>query len=113
VALVLAPFVGRAALVEVLGRDLLADEAQLAGFEELVGTRGVKPFECVGEPDECRVAVRMLAADPQWADAPVVRALAAQLAGVDVPSAGEVLALAVAPDFPARFEEPLRAALRA
>jgi hypothetical protein len=79
VFLAMAPFVDRAALVGVVGRDLLADPAQLGGFRELVGLVGAKPFECVGEVDECRWAVARLAASPEWADAPVVARLAGEL----------------------------------
>jgi hypothetical protein len=84
VFLALAPFVERAALVAVVGRDLLADPAQLDGFRQLVGLLGTKPFECVGEVDECRWAAAHLAATPEWADAPVVAALAGELRRIGV-----------------------------
>jgi hypothetical protein len=113
VYLILAPYLGPEALREVFGADLLADEAQLPGFRELAGIGAVKPFECVGEQDESRAAVRMLAADPRWARRPVVRALAEALDGTPTPAAEELLALAPTPGYPARFEEALRAALGA
>lgn len=72
VFLCLAPFLSRAALLDVFGgRDVLADEAQLTGFLELLGVDGLlKPFECVGEPDECRVALALLREHADWRDHP-------------------------------------------
>ncbi|WP_237466639.1 hypothetical protein [Leucobacter chromiireducens] len=66
--LMLAPFLTRQALLDIFsGRDLFADEAQYQGFLELFGTDGlVKPFECVGEPDECRVALSLLRDHDDW-----------------------------------------------
>lgn len=72
VFLCLAPFLSRAALLDVFGgRDVLADETQLTGFLELLGVDGLlKPFECVGEPDECRVALELLREHADWCDHP-------------------------------------------
>lgn len=78
VFLALAPFLDRRTLTSIFGADLLADLAQLPGYRELAGLAGHKPFECVGEIEESRVAVRMLA-DSAWADAPVVAALVREL----------------------------------
>ena len=62
VFLALAPFLERAALTAVFGRDLLDDPAQEAGFRAILGIDAEKPFECVGEADEARAALRALAA---------------------------------------------------
>ena len=72
VFLVLAPFLSRKELLEIFGgRDLFADESQLTGFLELLGADGLlKPFECVGEPDECRVALALLREHDDWAGHP-------------------------------------------
>jgi hypothetical protein len=75
VFLAMAPAMSRERITHIFGKDLLADSAQVPGFEELLGIDAHKPFECVGEVEESVVALGMLAADPQWADAPVVRAL--------------------------------------
>lgn len=72
VFLILAPFLSRDALLQIFaGRDLFADEQQTEGFLELLGVDGLfKPFECVGEPDECRVALDMLRDRDDWAGHP-------------------------------------------
>jgi UDP-N-acetyl-alpha-D-muramoyl-L-alanyl-L-glutamate epimerase len=48
-------------LERIFGRNLLGDAAQAAGFAELTGDRGHKPFECVGERAESAAAMRLLA----------------------------------------------------
>jgi UDP-N-acetyl-alpha-D-muramoyl-L-alanyl-L-glutamate epimerase len=85
VFLALAPFAGRDAVIGVLGADLLDDPAQERGFREILGLDAQKPFECVGEVGEARAALRVLAADPAWARARVVAALADAVGG---PEAG-------------------------
>lgn len=75
VFLILAPFLSRDELLRIFGgRDLLADPRQTKGFSELLGADGLlKPFECVGEPDECRVALTLLREHPDWQDHPVLQ----------------------------------------
>ena len=70
VFLMLAPFITRDALLEIFsGRDLLRDPAQREGFLELFNIDGrMKPFECVGEPNECLAALHLIGQDPEWAD---------------------------------------------
>lgn len=75
----LAPFMDTARLVGIVGHNLLDDPAQLLGYRELVGLADHKPFECVGEVTEARVAVAMLAEDSRWRDAAVVADLTARL----------------------------------
>lgn len=81
VYLALAPFLDRQALIEIFGRDLLDDPAQIAGVAALTGAVGAKPFECVGEIEESRAALLTLAARPEWSGRVVVRELAPQLGG--------------------------------
>ncbi len=50
--LVLAPFLDRDKVVRIIDHDLLADPAQLGGFEALLGLEADKPLECVGEVEE-------------------------------------------------------------
>lgn len=75
VFLSMAPFMAPADLVAVFGRDLLDDTAQIAGFTALVDPNA-KPFDCVGEIDEARVAFQLLGEEPAWRDHAVVRAIA-------------------------------------
>lgn len=52
--LILSPFLSRAELTRIFGKDLLADASLRPVFEELNGTSAVKPFECVGTIEEVR-----------------------------------------------------------
>ena len=79
VFLVMAPFSEPAHLREIFGHDMLDDDSQFDGFALLTASGGLKPFECVGEEEESRAAMRMLAADPRWRDHRVVRRLTAEV----------------------------------
>jgi hypothetical protein len=74
VALMLAPFMERADLAAIFGRDLFEDPDQIDGFAALM-SREDKPFECVGERRESAAALRILSDRPAWRDTPVVAAL--------------------------------------
>jgi UDP-N-acetyl-alpha-D-muramoyl-L-alanyl-L-glutamate epimerase len=75
VYLALATSLPREQLLEVWGTELFSDSPR-EGFEALLGLTEWKPFECVGESGECRVALAMLTESPQWSEHPVVQALA-------------------------------------
>ncbi|GLY07445.1 hypothetical protein Acsp01_78240 [Actinoplanes sp. NBRC 101535] len=72
VFLAMAPHMTRERLAHIFGTDLFADPAQVPGFLELLGVDAHKPFECVGEAEECLVALSLLTDD-----APVLVALRA------------------------------------
>ncbi len=60
VFLVFSPFVPKAKLIDLFGGRNLFESSQLAQtYQELLGLTGHKPFECVGEIQECRQAVVM------------------------------------------------------
>ncbi len=66
VFLCLAPFIAKQELLAVFKKDLLEDQSLLGLFESLLGIQGVKPFECVGEEQECRLALKLLSVHPDW-----------------------------------------------
>lgn len=82
VFLCLAPFLDPERMRAIFGADLLADTARQAGFESLLELDGHRPFECVGEADEARAAVQLLAAHPAWRGHAGVAALSRRLAGL-------------------------------
>lgn len=90
VFLALAPFLSPQRLVDIFGRNLLDDPEQAEGFRALLALDRAKPFECVGEAVEARAALAALAADPAWAGAPVVTALAPELRGLEVPPVADL-----------------------
>ncbi|MFP4468781.1 MAG: hypothetical protein ACLFN2_07420, partial [Bacteroidales bacterium] len=55
--IILSPFLTQHELMRIFGKDLFADEDLIGILEELSGTTGVKPFECVGTIDEVNMAL--------------------------------------------------------
>jgi hypothetical protein len=94
VDLILAPFMPAADLATVFrGREPLDEPDLLPRFETLVDTSGgLKPWECVGDVDECRAAVALAARRTDRSGNPVLRALVERL-GDRLPSDRAVDAL--------------------
>ncbi len=90
-ALSLALFLGPGEVIGIMATDLLDDSGQEEGFRELCALGRDKPFECVGEMGESRAALAALAKKPEWKDKAVVRKLAPELAGLEVPSLESLL----------------------
>jgi hypothetical protein len=113
VDLILSPFVDRTALAGVFGsREPLDDPARLDAFRTLIGTSAdVKPFECVGDVQECRAAVLLAAARPDRAGSPVLAELRDEIAGV-VPTAAVDVDALLAPLSEHFVPEPYASALR-
>lgn len=116
VFLALAPFLSRPLLVSIFGRDLLADDAQVDGYRELIGLAGVKPFECVGEIEESQVALALVGVRGQWDDAGPVRRLIAELRSAGLEPGERQVAAAFTPspehELPPHAVVALDAALR-
>ena len=94
-ALALAPFMTPEQLIEIQDGDVLNDESQLSGYQEICGLGEDKPFECVGSVSESRAAMKVLTSHPQWAGKAVVKELARE---PDIQQAGD---LQLQPDFAA------------
>lgn len=54
---ILSPFLYKDKLVNIFGEDLFEKESLLNTFEELIGYKETKPFECVGTIDEVRYSL--------------------------------------------------------
>jgi len=55
----LSAFLPKASVLDIFGKNLYADEALLPTFKMLLGHEGFKPFECVGTPEEMKVAMML------------------------------------------------------
>ncbi len=62
----LAPYVEKPELLKIFGHNLLDDDSQKQGFAELLGYEGFKPFECVGEIQESRLAFDLIKHKSNW-----------------------------------------------
>jgi hypothetical protein len=95
--LILSPFVPRDALEDIYGgNEPLQDPEFLDCFRTLIGTSGsMKPFECVGDIDECRAAVVMASARADRAESTVLQALEAELRAAKPPSTSAIERLLV------------------
>lgn len=75
VFLILAPFMDKNKLIEIVGCNPLNDASQENGYLQLLGIGQNKPFECVGTYDECRLALLMLSEKDEWQDDILVKKL--------------------------------------
>ncbi len=75
VFLALSPFVAKAELIGIFGRNLLDEQTQRDGFAQLCGLQEHKPFECVGEVAESAAVMGYLGDHPDWRGDAVVRQL--------------------------------------
>ncbi|MEO5368847.1 MAG: hypothetical protein H7833_02080 [Magnetococcus sp. DMHC-1] len=66
VFLALAPFIDREKLVQIFQKNLLDDNSQIAGYNELCGVSAHKPFECVGEIEETVLLMQKLHRMQAW-----------------------------------------------
>jgi hypothetical protein len=96
--LILAPFMSPGELSAVFGADgggpePLSRPGLAPRFRTLLGS-GTKPFECVGEVNECRAAVVLAASRPDRVGSPLLQRLAAEISGrADAPSPAEIEAM--------------------
>lgn len=78
-ALITAPFLSRAASIEVFGSDILDNDANSPLIRELVGMSEAKPWDCVGTVREAAAALSRLGRDDNWKH---VRAVSDHIASV-------------------------------
>jgi UDP-N-acetyl-alpha-D-muramoyl-L-alanyl-L-glutamate epimerase len=93
--LILAPFMPADALRRIFTQtaEPLEDPALAGKFRALLGA-GAKPFECVGEVNECRAAVLLAARRADRAGCRLLQDLAAEVAGwPDAPSDADAAAM--------------------
>jgi len=53
----LAAFLRKSEIMDIFGKNLFEEKNLLPLFEELIGVRNFKPFECVGTPEEVKEAL--------------------------------------------------------
>ena len=68
VFVMLAAFLPKKKVIEVFGKNLFNDEKLLPLYKELLGVEAFKPFECVGTPEEIRLALFKAWEKGEWKD---------------------------------------------
>ena len=66
VYVLMAPRLGRSEVEAIFGRNLLADNENRPGFEDIVGLGVHKPFECVGEYYEAAESLLSILDSDEW-----------------------------------------------
>jgi UDP-N-acetyl-alpha-D-muramoyl-L-alanyl-L-glutamate epimerase len=92
--LVLSPFMERRELAQIFdGCEPLENSSVLAQLQALTGLgTAPKPFECVGDVDECRVALLLAASRPDRAASAQLQSLAVAAGRLPTRTADELLA---------------------
>lgn len=78
VYLALCTSLPRTEVERIWGSELFSSSS-IEGFRALLGLSEWKPFECVGEHLECRVALASIIERAEWSDHPALRHLAAEV----------------------------------
>lgn len=55
----LSAFINKKELIKIFGKNLYADKTMLGLYLELLGKKNIKPFDCVGTPEEVEVAMHL------------------------------------------------------
>lgn len=73
VFLIFAVFTSKDDAESIFGDDLLNKESLIHTYKELLGLEGIKPFECVGTPEEVKLAFYMLYKKGEFTDSIVMQ----------------------------------------
>lgn len=64
----LAAFLPKEEVVKIFGKNLFAEGGLVSLYKELLGLEAFKPFECVGTPEEVRMALYLAWEKGEWKD---------------------------------------------
>ena len=68
----LAAFLPKKQVVDIFQTNLLTDKKLRPIYQELLGVRGNKPFDCVGTPEETIVAFSQIAKKGEYAGSAIM-----------------------------------------
>lgn len=69
----MSAFVPKGKIIEIFGENLYAKESLVDTYRELLGIKDMKPFECVGTPEEVKVAFYMAYEKGEYAQDTVMK----------------------------------------
>lgn len=76
----MSAFNGLATMKKIFGRNLLADKKLLPLFQELWGEKRIKPFDCVGTPEEVKAALLLASRQPSFQKSYIIEYFLAHVA---------------------------------
>ncbi len=68
-----AAFLPKETLLKIFGKNLFDDASLVPLYKELLGLQGIKPFECVGTPEETKEAFALAKKRGEWNDTFVMK----------------------------------------
>lgn len=68
----MAAFLPKSQLVSIFGVNLFADPTLVPIYRQLLGLKGIKPFDCVGTPEEVMVAMNKAKKNSEYTNDPVM-----------------------------------------
>jgi len=68
----LAGFISKEKLLGIFGKNLFEDKALLKTFKELLGLENIKPFECIGTPEEMKLALEAIYKKGEFSKTPLM-----------------------------------------
>ena len=69
----LSAFIDKDKLISIFGKNLYESESLIPTYEELLGVRDVKPFDCVGTPEEVKLALLLAYKKGSYNETPVFK----------------------------------------
>ncbi|MCA9371313.1 hypothetical protein KC726_00280 [Candidatus Woesebacteria bacterium] len=70
---IFSPFIPKEELVSIFKKNLFEEKRLLSLFKELLGIEGAKPFECVGLPDEMKLALYYSYKKGEYNETPIMQ----------------------------------------
>jgi hypothetical protein len=108
VFLLLSAYLPEKTTESIFHKNLFSDSSLIPLYEELCGIRGIKPFECVGTPEESAEAFRRAAAAGRWKDSAVMNAILPQLRKNDQKNSESLFLLSADHAVPDKFMSVLQ-----
>ena len=69
----LSAYLSKKEVLDILKKNLFEDKTLLLLFEELIGVRNFKPFECVGTPEEVKEALEKISEKGEFKDSFLIK----------------------------------------
>lgn len=77
--LLFSAFLTKEEVLSIFGTNMFADNELIKVYRELLGIEGVKPFDCVGTPEETKVAFYLVHEKGQFNDTPAMQMFIAEV----------------------------------